>query len=246
MSVAELEAALADRSGHWLGAEARVLAQATSTMDEGWQALDQGASHGLVIVAEDQTAGRGSHGRAWQSPPGDDLYLSALLRLERPRPTLTLATALAVVDAARSVGIDGERVRVKWPNDVLVDGAKVAGILCESRSRGKRFDAVVGIGLNVNRERFDPALGATSLRLATGAPQDRGAVLVALLDAMERWSLAEPSAVTGALDDALAWRGESVRCDDVEGELLGVASDGGLRLRVDGAERILHAGRLRR
>lgn len=243
---AALERALAERSGHWLGAEARVLDETTSTMDEGWKALDAGAAHGLVIVAEVQSAGRGSHGRAWQSPPGDDLYLSALLRLDRPRPTLTLATALAVVDAARSAGVDAERVRVKWPNDVLIDGAKVAGILCESRSRGKRFDAVVGIGLNVNREHFDPALEATSLRLATGKEQDRGAVLIALLDAMERWSLAEPSAVTTALDEALAWRGETVRCDHLEGELLGVAPDGGLRLRVGDRERVVHAGRLQR
>jgi BirA family biotin operon repressor/biotin-[acetyl-CoA-carboxylase] ligase len=243
---AELEGALADRSGHWLGAEARVLSETTSTMDEGWKALEAGAAHGLVIVAEVQSAGRGSHGRAWESPPGDDLYLSALLRLDRPRPTLTLATALAVVDAARSVGVEPERVRVKWPNDVLIDGAKVAGILCESRSRGKRFDAVVGIGLNVNRERFDPALEATSLRLATGEPQERGAVLLALLNAMERWTLAEPSAVTSALEDVLAWRGEVVRCDALEGELLGVATDGGLRLRVDGSERVVHAGRLQR
>lgn len=242
----DLQRALAERSGRWLGAEARLVAETTSTMDEGWRALDAGAPHGLVIVAEVQTAGRGSHGRSWRSPPGDDLYLSALLRLEKPRPTLTLATALAVVDAARSAGVGGGRLRVKWPNDVLVDGAKVAGILCESRSRGERFDAVVGVGLNVNRERFDPALAATSLRLATGEAKDRGAVLAALLNAMERWSLAEPSAVTGTLDEALAWRGEVVRCDDLEGELLGVAADGGLRLKVDGRERVAHAGRLQR
>lgn len=243
----DLEAALRSIAlPRWLGARGRVKGETDSTMDDAWRALEEGADHGFVVVADHQRAGRGSHGRRWASPAGLDLYLSAVVRIPKPRPTMTLATALAVVDTVRAtLGGDAD-VQVKWPNDVLVGDRKIAGILCESRSRGERFDAVIGVGLNVNREAFDPSLEATSLRLASGEPQPRGEVLARLLTAMERWLAAEPSAVTRALDDALAWRGEQVRCDQVSGELLGVATDGGVRLRTDGGERVLHAGRLTR
>lgn len=245
---ADLEAALrAIGEPRWLGARGRVKAVTDSTMDDAWQELEDGADHGFVVVADHQRAGRGSHGRTWASPAGVDLYLSAVVRIPRPRPTMTLATALAVVDTVRgALGESGAEVRVKWPNDVLVDDRKIAGILCESRSRGARFDAVIGVGLNVNRASFDPKLEATSLHLASGHDVDRGEVLSRLLSAMERWLAAEPSAVTAALDDALAWRGERVSCDAIAGELLGVATDGGLRLRTDDGERVLHAGRLSR
>lgn len=247
MSTTDIEAALDTLTTRWLGARWRVKTETDSTMDDAWLALEEGADHGFVVVADHQRAGRGSHGRRWASPAGRDLYLSAVVRTPRPRPTMTLATALAVVATVRdTLGDDAPPVHVKWPNDVLVGDRKIAGILCESRSRGERFDAVIGIGLNVNRASFDPALGATSLRIASGQTHERGAILDGLLRSMERWLAAEPSAVSAALDDDLAWRGESVRCDDIVGELLGVAPDGGLRLSVDGSERVLHAGRLSR
>ncbi len=243
---ADLERGLQSVASRWLGARGRVKTVTDSTMDDAWQALEDGADHGFVVVADHQRSGRGSHGRTWASPPGVDLYLSAVARIPHPRPTMTLATALAVVDVVRgAIGTTAD-VCVKWPNDVLVDDRKIAGILCESRSRGERFDAVIGVGLNVNRPAFDPELEATSLRLASGHDHDRGAILAGLLIAMERWLGAEPSAVTAALDEALAWRGERVCCDAVEGELLGVATDGGVRLRTEGREKVLHAGRLTR
>ena len=242
---ADLRDAIAATPGRWLGVSSLVLGETPSTMDEAWRAIGEGAPHGFVVIADRQSAGRGSHGRRWESPGGQDLYLSAVARETAPRPTMTLAVALAVAEVVERFAPDA-RVRVKWPNDVLADEAKVAGILCESRSRGGHFDAVIGVGLNVNRERFAPAIEATSLRRLAGAPLDRGAVLQALLGAMERWLDERPEVVVRALDAHLAWRGERVCVDQLEGDLIGVAPTGGLRLRVDGVERVLHAGRLRR
>ncbi|MAQ18119.1 MAG: biotin--[acetyl-CoA-carboxylase] ligase [Sandaracinus sp.] len=239
--IADLERALADH-GAPLGRSHEVHGEAASTMDLAWAALAAGAPDGHVVVADHQTAGRGSHGRTWESPAGSDLYFSVILR-ERPlRPTMTLAVALAVADVLESRG--APRATVKWPNDVLLQDRKTAGILCESRSRGRQADLVVGIGVNVNRARFDAELEATSLRLATGREHDRGAVLVELLGRLGPALERSGDAVAHALDARLAWRGEEVCLDQTVGTLLGVAPTGALRLRVGATERHFHAGRL--
>ena len=241
-AAAELRSALAAHPGPFGGTH-QVLGTTDSTMDRAWAALEHGAGDGHLVVADRQTAGRGSHGRSWTSPAGTDLYLSLLLRSRPLRPTLTLAVALAV---AERVDAHGAVARVKWPNDVLVGEAKVAGILCESRSRGSIADIVVGIGLNVNRARFDADARGTSLRIVACRPLDRGAELAALLDALALWIPRGSEAVVDALDERLAWRGERVRLDETEGKLLGVAPSGAVRLRTVEGERSFHAGRLTR
>lgn len=116
-----------------------------STSDEAFRLAREGAPHGTVVIAREQTAGRGRTGRGWQSPPGN-LYLSVLLRLDLPPARVAELSFVAALAVAQTVDafLPG-RARLKWPNDVLVDGAKVAGILVEQADGV----AVLGIGVNV-------------------------------------------------------------------------------------------------
>jgi BirA family biotin operon repressor/biotin-[acetyl-CoA-carboxylase] ligase len=161
-------------SGNPLVTRLIVLDRIDSTNDEVRRlALDR-APGGTVVVAAEQAAGRGRQGRRWHSPPGPGLYLSVLLRPERPPGEVTrwtLGAALAACLACRDeTGCD---VRIKWPNDLLHDGRKLGGVLAELRSAGGRTrDLVLGIGLNVRHSGLDfpPELrdSATSLHLASG------------------------------------------------------------------------------
>lgn len=154
----------------WLGSQRIDLESCSSTNDEAARLARAGASHGTVVIAECQTAGRGRDGRIWRSPPGG-LYLSAVVRPPLALamvPPMTLAIGIGTCDAVRACGVGGV---LKWPNDILVDGdqhvlsarprdadhnppslewRKLAGVLVEAQSQGGRLDAViVGIGINV-------------------------------------------------------------------------------------------------
>ena len=139
-----------------------------------------GAPGGLVVVAESQTAGRGRLDRTWVSPPRAGLTLSVLLRPELPPeqwPWLPLLTGVAVATAVREQA--GVQAALKWPNDVLVGGRKVCGVLVEVAAPGA---AVLGIGLNVTTRADElPHDGATSLQLAGASTTDRGVLLRAVL-----------------------------------------------------------------
>lgn len=150
----------------------------------------RGEPAGLVVVAEAQTAGRGRLDRRWVSPPRAGLTFSVLVRPELPAaqwPWLPLLTGVAVVDALR--GNAGVEALLKWPNDVLVEGRKLCGVLVEMPAPGA---AVLGIGLNVTTRagELPPAqeasLPATSLRLSGAITTDRGTVLRAVLRALTR------------------------------------------------------------
>ena len=177
---------------HELVREILVFAETGSTNETAAQRGRQGAEGGIVVLAERQSAGRGRFGRRWESSPGRGIWMSLLLRPRAPLelwPRLTTATAVAISAAIeRAVGV---RTAIKWPNDIQIEGKKVAGILIETGTddRQRRF-AVIGIGLNVQHEKpdFPPELRelATSLRLATGSPVERSAVVVAVLQELAR------------------------------------------------------------
>lgn len=159
---------------------------------------DAGASEGTALVADFQAAGRGRRGRTWMAPPGTGLLLSVLLRPARDAQLIPFVTAWALADAMESV-IDLD-VRLKWPNDVRIDGKKVAGILAEAYSVDTATVAVVGTGINVTVPadvvaRFP---SATSLSLETQQPVERVPLLIRFLEVWEsaydslhagRWSL---------------------------------------------------------
>jgi BirA family biotin operon repressor/biotin-[acetyl-CoA-carboxylase] ligase len=148
--------------------------------------LDRAMPEGAVAVADEQTQGRGRMGRMWVAPPGTSLLVSVALRPEvtpERLPTLTVAAAEAVAEVVAALGLDAT---VKEPNDVLVAGRKVAGVLAEA-SEG---NVTLGLGINVSQTAEElperPVFPATSLALELGAAPDRAELLVELLLALER------------------------------------------------------------
>lgn len=133
-----------------------------STSERAFADLAAGrARHGDVHVADAQTKGRGRLGRAWHSAPGEGLYASFVLMPERPwnAAALTIALGLAALDAVRALGL--ARATLKWPNDVVLDGAKLCGVLAETRDLDPRRPAyVAGVGINVAQRAFPPELVA--------------------------------------------------------------------------------------
>jgi len=176
--------------GQLMSARAIVrLGVVSSTQAVAFELAERGASDGTVVVADTQTAGRGRQGRRWCDEPGDSLLASIVVRPHlrvRDLPKLSLASAVAVAEALGTA--TGLAVRLKWPNDVLVDGRKLAGILLESRIIAAPI-VVVGVGINLRQATFPAALSAiaTSVRLAGGRPVEREAMLDALLAAFDAW-----------------------------------------------------------
>jgi len=173
----------------WLGSHRLELVDCGSTNDEAARLARAGARHGTIVTAETQTAGRGRDGRPWASPPGLGLYLSAVVRPPLPLamvPAMTLAIGVGVCNAARAHGADAQ---LKWPNDVLVGGRKLAGVLVEAQSQGSRLESViVGIGVNLGGELPDEVADrAITLARAAGRPIDRAAFLATLLEHVEHW-----------------------------------------------------------
>jgi len=160
-----------------------------STNTAAMAAAADGAPEGTVFLAEEQTAGRGRGANSWQSPQSTGIYCSAILRPALPPSevlVLSLAAGLAVQAAIQQVD---SRVHpdLKWPNDVLIDGKKVCGILTEMNAEVTRVRyLVVGIGINVNQSSFPKDLPATSLRLATGSEWSRVELAAALLKSLDR------------------------------------------------------------
>ncbi len=201
-----------------------------------------GAADGTVVLADSQSAGRGRRGRVWLDEPGASLLVSVVLRprLEPVRlPLLSLAVAVAVAEALTQV--TGVSARLKWPNDVLVGGRKIAGILLESRL-GPAPVVVVGIGVNLVQREFPPALqgGATSVLLETDRAVEREALLDAVLQALDRWRRSLERGATAALLER--WRavadtlGRTVTVDGARGVAVDIDADGAL-LVADGARR---------
>lgn len=179
-----LDPALLTAASPW-GVPVRVLGETTSSNDELLMLGEQGAPEGSLIFAERQTAGRGQFRRPWSSAPGLGLWFSLLLRMEISDdtiPSLSAFAAVALAETLGSLGIAG--ARIKAPNDLLVGGKKVAGILVETRP-GRDSFAVVGIGLNVNHGPgdFPEELRdrAASLAMITGSRFDRSGVAASLL-----------------------------------------------------------------
>jgi BirA family transcriptional regulator, biotin operon repressor / biotin---[acetyl-CoA-carboxylase] ligase len=201
-----LAAALTREGGLWRSLE--VVDRIGSTNAELLARAAADAAEGSVLVAEHQEAGRGRLDRTWTSPPRSGLTVSFLVRPDVPaarRGWLPLLTGVALAEAVGEVS--GVRASVKWPNDLLaLDGRKLAGILAEAGSGA----VVVGTGLNVNTHADELPDTGTSLSVVTGAPVDRGPVLLAFLRAVERryrgWvdALGDP-VVSGLARDYLAW-----------------------------------------
>lgn len=174
------------------GRKAVLLTSTLSTQGDVLKLAEQGQAEGAVVIAEEQTGGRGRFGRQWFSPPGKGIWMSVLLRPDLPlqhTPQLTLLTGVAVCRAVRTC--TGADAGIKWPNDLLIDGRKVCGILLESTVEDHEVRyCIAGIGVDVN---FDPedypedlTTIATSLKMETGQPVDRTKLTAAILTELEQ------------------------------------------------------------
>jgi BirA family biotin operon repressor/biotin-[acetyl-CoA-carboxylase] ligase len=228
------------------------LGRVESTQTIAFALAADGAPDGTVVVADSQAAGRGRRGRAWLDEPGASLLASIVMR---PRlaparlPGLSLAAGVAVAEAlTRAAGVTP---RLKWPNDVLVNGRKIAGILLESRfgAETERATTILGIGVNLTQRVFpaDLVQRATSLWLVSGRRVDRDALLTALLDTLvdwrkrlERQGFAPVRERWRALADTL---GKVVSVDGVRGLAVDVDATGALVVDdSDGRRRLVFAG----
>lgn len=194
----------------------------TSTNDRARELAVAGAPHGTLVTASAQSAGRGRQGRDWSAPAGRALLCSLVIR--GAPPLLSLAAGVAVAEVA------GAEAAVKWPNDVLIDGRKVAGILVEGRPQ--EGWAVLGIGLNVA---VGPDDLPAELRDRAGSlglgPEAVEPVLAGLLDALERWLGASGEQIVAALADRDALLGAPVSWNGGSGQGAGIDAAG--RLLVD-------------
>jgi len=239
-----------DRLGARIGRPVVVAPVTASTNDDARRAASGGAPHGAAFLADAQTQGRGRSGHAWHSPPGENLYLSVVLRprLEPhalPPLALVLGVCVArVVDEALGVSASsGARAGVKWPNDVLVDGKKLAGLLVETAMRGGSIDAVVaGIGLNVFASSFPGELAsrATSLHALGARGLDRSSLAARLLaeigHAVRSFEADGLGPFLDELDLRDVLRGVPVDVSGVSGTAAGIDRQGYLLVRgSDGA-----------
>ncbi|MBI2505895.1 MAG: biotin--[acetyl-CoA-carboxylase] ligase [Candidatus Latescibacteria bacterium] len=223
-------------------------AEVGSTNDELRRLADAGAEEGTLVIAERQTAGRGRRGRVWHSPPDTGLWCSLLLR---PPASLVPSLVPLLLGIAIARGIRaccGVPAFLKWPNDVLIAGLKVAGVLCEAGPGG----LVAGFGVDVNQEEFPPELpAATSILLQRGRPTDRALLLRAVLEEAERLYLDAcargPAQLIAAATALLSTLGRQVEVQ-LEGETLrglacGLEADGALQLEEEGGgQRLIRAG----
>lgn len=223
-----------------------------STMDAASSLAHDGAGHGVVVVAEEQTAGRGRRGTQWVSPPGAGIYLSFVARPRSSSTTslITLAAGVGVREGIRAA--TGLAADLKWPNDLIVGKRKLAGILAEGLAIGTPDQAVIiGVGINIQAAAYPPDVEAraTSLESELGRPVDGDEVLAGVLnglwdrlalldrnpsDILQAWRAASPNAIGARVE----WEGR-------HGITAGIDDNGALLVKTGtGIERII-AGELR-
>ena len=233
----DLPSLIAER-GISLGTPVELLDDVDSTNDALKRAAKNGAAHGTLYVAESQSRGRGRQGRAWLGERGESILASVLLRIDcepRKLPPIAIVAGLSARDAI------GGSAKIKWPNDVLIEGKKVAGVLVEAVLSGKRVDAiVVGVGINVHQRVFPPVISdiATSVALHRDGQPERARILADFLAGLDR-DVSHVAArglglVHARITAADALAGKRIALEDgTNAEALGIELDGTLRVKKD-------------
>ncbi|HUG37482.1 MAG TPA: biotin--[acetyl-CoA-carboxylase] ligase [Candidatus Limnocylindrales bacterium] len=256
ISTAELsvEALRSHLGSSRVGQQLYLFGELPSTNDTLRDLARKGAGDGTVVVADEQTAGRGRFDRPWYSPPGVNLHVSVLFRPAfHPREAMRFSfiASLALTDALAELGLSPA---IKWPNDVLLTGKKVAGSFVECATRGDEIDfLILGMGVNVNvevaalREALGPAgLYATSIREVAGSEVDRNMLGAAYLGRLDAWAARYRS--EGAEPILTAWRDRDIvtgcrieargTANAVTGRALGVDGLGHLVLQISPGHRV--------
>ena len=221
----------------------------SSTNDMARDLALSGAAEGLCVIAREQTSGRGRQGRSWSSPPGEGLYMSLVLRPEveaSQSALITLAAAIAVAESLRlDFDVHGD---IKWPNDVLVNGRKICGILVEAAIERNRLQyAVMGIGVNVGQLLFPEQVrdNATSIMLETGSAIEPDDFAQAMLPRLDHWyaaALSQPDRVITRWEELSSSSHDSlVRVESadtvIEGLTRGLTAAGALVVELSNGER---------
>jgi len=219
-----------------------------STMDLARREADEGAPHGTVVIAEEQTAGRGRRGRAFYSPAGQNLYVTFVLRC--PMEVHRRLPLIVPVAVCRAIQIEEPRARIKWPNDIWLGERKVAGMLIDAEMSPGGALALPGIGINVNGDpTVLPELReiATSLARSAGRPVSREALLAALCNELERICSTSPGECLDAFRNLSSTLGRRVLVspvgsDPFEGTAYAIEEDGSLAVRLaDGTTEVVTA-----
>lgn len=230
--------------------------QLDSTNTEIARLATEGAAHGTVVVADAQSAGKGRRGRGWESPAGENIYMSILLRpdcLPDRAPMLTLVMAYSVAKVLKELGFLD--VQIKWPNDLVLSGKKICGILTEMQLKDTEIDyVVVGVGINVNTSKFSEELKdtATSLYLESGIVSDRETLVEAIVEYFDEaycqfLETQDLSFLREAYNDMLVNVGREVRVLEPRNEYIayaqGINASGELLVRTAaGEEKRIYAG----
>jgi BirA family biotin operon repressor/biotin-[acetyl-CoA-carboxylase] ligase len=235
----------------WMGKTLHYFEKIDSTNIKAYELALQGAREGEVLVAESQTKGRGRLGRQWLSPPSKNLCLSIILRPNIPPHQASLVTLMAAVATAGAIQkFSGLHPKIKWPNDILIGGRKIAGLLNEIHSEMDRIHFVIlGIGVNLNMDESmfpkDIRSVATSLNREMGQTVSRKVFLKALLEELETWyeTFLEKggSVILDAWKDWAQIEGKQVKVTSfgvaLTGKSIGVDSDGALILETETGEK---------
>ena len=226
----------------------REIGKTESTQSVAQKLASEGAAEGVVVVAQEQYAGTGRYGRAWVSPRGG-LYMSLILRPRRPSALqlLPITASLAIIEGIRQV--TGLSALMRWPNDVVLQGKKVAGAIAEASYRGQSLSYVVlGIGINCNFEAAslgELASSSTTLMDCLGQPVDAGrlrdSVLSAFASPYSDWSTGRPVVKISEMRDSISTIGKRVEIELRDGRVVacrvtGVGQTGSLIAELDGRE----------
>ncbi len=217
----------------WIGKKVYFREETESTNTDAKNLADAGAGNGTLVVADTQTGGKGRRGRSWYSPVGSSISFSLLLRPEispQCAPMLTLVMGVAVAEVLHNLYRDMD-VRIKWPNDVLINDKKVCGILTEMNAEMDYIhDVVIGVGINVNQDEFPEEVSeiATSLRMVTGEKQERTPIVVGVMEFFEYYyglfeKQQDLSAFVDIYDSYLINRKREVCVLDPKGSYKGIA-----------------------
>ena len=239
------------------GRKAVMLGSTLSTQGDVQKLAEEGEAEGAVVFAEEQTGGRGRFGRKWFSPPGKGIWMSVLLRPELPlhhTPQLTLLTGVAVCRAVRAC--TGAEAGIKWPNDLLIDGRKMCGILLESAVEDHEVRyCIAGIGVDANFDSQDYPEDlrqiATSIKIETGQTVDRTELAAAILTELEHLYFLYQKEGFGVISSL--WEALSVSLNRkitvtnpygvIEGTAVGLDSSGALIVeRLDGERELIVSG----
>jgi BirA family biotin operon repressor/biotin-[acetyl-CoA-carboxylase] ligase len=217
---------------------------------------EAGLAAPVLLVAAEQTAGRGRRGRRWQSAPGDGLTFSLARRVRRPArelAALSLVAGVATARALRALGV--KRAALKWPNDLLVDGAKLGGILVETRAAGRGTLAVFGIGINLRGgdelgRRLRRPVASLDQFIFADEEQVLQCVATSLMAAIDAFEAEGFETAREAWESMHAHAGQRVRVrlangHSVTGVAAGLAEDGALALRTRAGMRSIRSGTLR-